>query len=299
MASTLARKKAETDLQQIRNEEQIYFAQINKDIKDQLFDLETQIAIETAITDQMRQQVELEARLKQIQDGPGTQDQKDALKDAERRLQQAREGNQGISGYMKQLQSELMDTEAIIVSLAQTVETELASAMSSAITGLIDGTQTAQEAFASMFRNIANAFINMATQMIANALFMKALGILIPGAESTTGQQSAAVQAGWPGNLNYEGGGFTGSGNRVGGLDGKGGFMAMLHPNETVIDHTRGGGVMGGDTTVNITINENGNSTSNSSGTNAKEAAQLARLIENSTMAVINREKRPGGSLSR
>lgn len=39
----------------------------------------------------------------------------------------------------------------------------------------------------------------------------------------------------------FEGGGFTGRGARSGGLDGKGGFMAMLHPNETVTDHTRGG----------------------------------------------------------
>lgn len=45
----------------------------------------------------------------------------------------------------------------------------------------------------------------------------------------------------------YEGGGFTGSGSRSGGMDGKGGFMAMLHPNETVVDHTKGqssGGVV-------------------------------------------------------
>ncbi|ABF63552.1 Minor tail protein GP26 [Ruegeria sp. TM1040] len=37
----------------------------------------------------------------------------------------------------------------------------------------------------------------------------------------------------------FDGGGYTGSGPRVGGLDGKGGFLAMLHPRETVIDHTR------------------------------------------------------------
>lgn len=44
------------------------------------------------------------------------------------------------------------------------------------------------------------------------------------------------------GNLfSFDGGGFTGSGARAGGMDGKGGFMAMLHPNETVIDHTKGG----------------------------------------------------------
>ena len=37
-----------------------------------------------------------------------------------------------------------------------------------------------------------------------------------------------------------DGGGFTGFGSRSGGVDGKGGFPAILHPNETVIDHTKG-----------------------------------------------------------
>lgn len=37
----------------------------------------------------------------------------------------------------------------------------------------------------------------------------------------------------------FEGGGFTGVGARAGGLDGKGGYMAMVHPNETIIDHTK------------------------------------------------------------
>jgi tape measure domain-containing protein len=49
----------------------------------------------------------------------------------------------------------------------------------------------------------------------------------------------------------FEGGGYTGSGSRAGGLDGKGGFPAILHPNETVIDHTKGQG-MGA--TVNFNI---------------------------------------------
>lgn len=37
----------------------------------------------------------------------------------------------------------------------------------------------------------------------------------------------------------FDGGGDTGMGNRSGGLDGKGGFLAMMHPRETVTDHTR------------------------------------------------------------
>jgi len=47
----------------------------------------------------------------------------------------------------------------------------------------------------------------------------------------------------------FDGGGFTGSGSRSGGMDGKGGFPAILHPNETVIDHTKG--QSGGITIIN------------------------------------------------
>ena len=38
----------------------------------------------------------------------------------------------------------------------------------------------------------------------------------------------------------FDGGGFTGLGPRSGGVDGKGGFPALLHPNETVVDHAKG-----------------------------------------------------------
>ncbi|MDO6587327.1 hypothetical protein Q4543_17585 [Salipiger sp. 1_MG-2023] len=41
----------------------------------------------------------------------------------------------------------------------------------------------------------------------------------------------------------FDGGGYTGSGARSGGMDGKGGYLAMVHPNETVVDHTKGQGV--------------------------------------------------------
>ena len=47
----------------------------------------------------------------------------------------------------------------------------------------------------------------------------------------------------------FDGGGFTGKGSRSGGMDGKGGFPAILHPNETVVDHTKG--QSGGITIIN------------------------------------------------
>jgi len=43
--------------------------------------------------------------------------------------------------------------------------------------------------------------------------------------------------------MSFEGGGKTGGGSRTGGLDGRGGFMAMLHPQEEVVDHYRRGGM--------------------------------------------------------
>ena len=51
----------------------------------------------------------------------------------------------------------------------------------------------------------------------------------------------------------WDGGGYTGSGSRSGGIDGKGGFVAMLHPQETVIDHTKG---QRSGNTVNVTVNQ-------------------------------------------
>ena len=60
----------------------------------------------------------------------------------------------------------------------------------------------------------------------------------------------------------FDGGGYTGNGSRSGGLDGKGGFWAMMHPQETVIDHTKSNGSIssgsssGGNVTVNISLIE-------------------------------------------
>ncbi|AIM40784.1 tail length tape measure protein [Idiomarinaceae phage Phi1M2-2] len=66
----------------------------------------------------------------------------------------------------------------------------------------------------------------------------------------------------------FDGGGFTGRGARSGGVDGRGGFPAILHPNETVIDHTKQSStsVRGGDVNVpiylNVTVDEKAQSDS-------------------------------------
>ena len=85
-------------------------------------------------------------------------------------------------------------------------------------------------------------------EAVNNALALKLpppIPQVMAGIALTTGLANVAqIKA-----QSFEGGGFTGHGARAGGLDGKGGRMAMVHPNETVIDHTKGGA--GGITVIN------------------------------------------------
>jgi methyl-accepting chemotaxis protein len=52
----------------------------------------------------------------------------------------------------------------------------------------------------------------------------------------------------------FDGGGFTGFRARAGGIDGKGGFPAILHPNETIIDHSKSQEMPMAAPSVNFTI---------------------------------------------
>lgn len=76
--------------------------------------------------------------------------------------------------------------------------------------------------------------------------------------------------------FSFDGGGSTGSGSRSGGLDGKGGFLAMMHPQETVIDHTRVGSASGGQPIVQ-NFNFNGPADRGMVVTAAQLGAAMAR----------------------
>ncbi len=73
-------------------------------------------------------------------------------------------------------------------------------------------------------------------QRIASDLISSGIRQLVGGLFSGFGGGGGGGLFG--GLLSFDGGGFTGFGSRSGGVDGRGGFPAILHPNETVIDHT-------------------------------------------------------------
>ena len=94
-------------------------------------------------------------------------------------------------------------------------------------------------------------------------------------------------------SFGYDGGGYTGSGPRSGGLDGKGGFMAMLHPRETVVDHTKGQST-GGD---NVVINQSFSFAANGDESVRKIIAQEAPKISKMTEQSILDSRRRGGRM--
>lgn len=109
-----------------------------------------------------------------------------------------------------------------------------------------------------------DGFINRLIEAAAEAAFFGSgpLSGLFGGGGlfSGLGGGAAAIADPWAGMRvpSFDGGGSTGSGSRSGGMDGKGGFLAMLHPNETVTDHTKGGSSaeQGGVSVIRLELSE-------------------------------------------
>ena len=102
--------------------------------------------------------------------------------------------------------------------------------------------------------------------MILQQQFIKpmadSIGAAFAGGVTASATAGAAASSGgfldkigqWLGEIfiSFDGGGYTGTGTRSGGVDGRGGFYAVLHPNETVLDHTKGQGIASGGQNVMI-----------------------------------------------
>lgn len=103
------------------------------------------------------------------------------------------------------------------------------------------------------FQDIESAFRDMILRMIANASAARLTQALFGTGSGTSGTSTGWIGA-IAGMLSFEGGGSTGQGSRTGGVDGRGGFPAIVHPNETVIDNTRNQSAGGGITLVDNTV---------------------------------------------
>lgn len=93
--------------------------------------------------------------------------------------------------------------------------------------------------------------------------------------------------------FSFEGGGWTGDGSRSGGLDGKGGYLAMVHPKERIIDTTKGGA--GGGTTIVQTVSIDAR------GADASVEQKIIaamRQTKQETLAAVQLQANRGGSFA-
>lgn len=90
------------------------------------------------------------------------------------------------------------------------------------------------------FKNLGDAIGNV-LDSIADRMLNSGLDALFAGFGRRDPLAAALSAAGVSGVRSFAGGGYTGNAQRIGGLDGRGGKLALLHPRETVIDHTKGG----------------------------------------------------------
>jgi lambda family phage tail tape measure protein len=148
------------------------------------------------------------------------------------------------------------------------------------------------------FKAFAASVLQDTSRMIIRQMVLKTIMSLIGGIGGGAGRSfEMPGQAFIPsGGYSFAGGGYTGNGARSGGLDGQGGFMAMLHPRETVIDHTRGtprASAAGGNA-ITINVDASGTKASGDQGTSAALARDLARVVDDRLI----HHRRPGGLLA-
>ena len=112
-------------------------------------------------------------------------------------------------------------------------------AFTKGFTDAITGAEKFSDAMKTMAKSVIDSLIQMLVQYYITQQIFGAITSMFPtgGGNANAGGFAAGTNLG--GSMSMDGGGFTGRGSRSGGVDGKGGFPAILHPNETVIDHTK------------------------------------------------------------
>ena len=181
------------------------------------------------------------------------------------------------TNQIKQLTPEIKNLKTAVDMIGTSFERSFMSA--------VTGTASVKDAFRSMAANIiAELFRIFVVKQITGFITNLATSALV-------GAPQGPTLSGAPLPI-YEGGGYTGNAPRTGGLDGRGGFMAMLHPNETVIDHSKGNS--GGEVVVNQTINV----TTGVQQTVRTEIQTLLPQIAEASKAAVLDARRRGGSFA-
>jgi TP901 family phage tail tape measure protein/lambda family phage tail tape measure protein len=241
-----------------------------------------------------------------------------AMGDAIKEFQTRNSAGAGLSQGLKQYGDSIGNLRDAIGSLTNESMGGLENSLVSlATTGSANFNAFAASVLTDTSRMIFRQFV-LKTIMTALGFLSPSAGAMPSMAQSFTGNFGGAISTGFPGAVTsfnpvgpapvglpgFAGGGYTGNGPRSGGMDGRGGFMAMLHPRETVVDHAQGNGGNGvANTTATVIINVHGSGTTSSESSGAGSARALGDDLARLVVPIVDQRmmdhQRPGGQLRR
>jgi tape measure domain-containing protein len=194
------------------------------------------------------------------------------------------------------------------INLAQSGAQGIADAFSSTFSGIISGAQSAQEALATFFQNVANSFLNMATEIIAKMIQMyvlkSLLGIFGGGGGGIFGAAGAPNYSGVFGAGSAGLPGFTPGLNLLpqramgGSVSGGQPYLVGERGPELFMPGRSGGiaptGSFGGGVNVVVNVDASGTSVQG----DQSQGAALGRVVAAAVQAELIKQKRPGGLLT-
>lgn len=156
-------------------------------------------------------------------------------------------GGGGGNGGRGSVVDDVADQAKQIQDIFGDVGKSISSSLGTAFSALRDRTKSVKDVALDMLTSVFDKLTDTMLSPLWDQLGTAAAGFLIgtPGASGFSGGLLSGVFSSLFGGVpSRAGGGSTGKGSRSGGLDGRGGFLMMGHPNETMLDHTRhqGGG---------------------------------------------------------
>lgn len=141
-------------------------------------------------------------------------------------------GKEALTGWDKTVKA-LQDYAKDALDLAGGIGSAIVNAFQGAENAIVEFVKTGKLNFKELISSMIADLARLAVRRFILGPIASALGGIF------SGPSNPFAFIGVP---SHEGGGHTGYGARVGGLDGKGGYLAMVHPRERIIDETRGRG---------------------------------------------------------
>jgi tape measure domain-containing protein len=273
-------------------------------------DLNLELALKTATTEQAREQLRLEAEIAKIRgDKLLTDPQKDEIERRKRELARPKTDRERLEGAAAGVKAEL-DALTDPINAITTAAAGIGDAFSTSFKGIISGSMTAKEALASFFTSVADMFLDMAAQIIAKMITMAILNAVLgvlPGAggagSGTLALSSNPNVGAYMGGGGIEGitmgtfGGFKANGGPVSSgqtymVGERGPELFVPGRSGTIVANDKMGG---GSTNVVVNVDAKGSSVEG----NEQGANQLGRVISAAVQSELIKQQRPGGLLAR